>query len=743
MSTILAPEQPIAAPPQTMPTTPAAAPSVGARPTIVANRKLLVKRFASLGFTVSTGGGLPYWEVLLFTDRSLIDPANASRRTPVNFYSSRQESGLRRAPASGDDVFLVPSAVLRGFSAATPKPTAIYYTVAVYATPDGGSPMLPQPPEQLAVSAPFVSVSPDFTPDAVGQVLGVPSGRLRVVAQALDVAPSPASPAPAAAPGPATPPVDTAAAVSPVAPVPAAPAPVAATPGTTAAPGTVAPAPPPAVATTPVDAASDAAAGEDGYAFYAAHPEQMNGGVPAPAAIAGAPSPAPAAAPPAPAPVAQQPSAAPVADEPYDDGYGEYDDGWSAQPASWGGELEAPFPRGFPEPAPLVGEDGYGWSSTPPYELEGVATRYPYRGLDEPDAPPAGNGANVTTPPPPDAPVATSGGTVAQPAPATAPAPAPAVAPAPVAGTPVAGAPVGAAPPGQLALTIDDKRALIEKVAGAESGSERYGAINADGEYKGRFGPSHAAYHHHHIGLSYGIVQFTQESGNLGRLLQMMRDRDEATFGQIFGEHAAELLRVTTADGPPASESPEGRSARTQPVDGADLWEEPWLGRFRQAGSVAAFQSAQNELAAATFVDPMLRFAGDLGLDTDRALAMVVDRAVQMGVQGARHWIIAAVGPVSTPALRQQALTAVGASDLASFQAASGLDVDTLWGPVSHAALVGALRRLGGASPIPLPTVDQMLDAMVRRAEGDNALWAGRVARLRTADVFTDQPYAG
>ena len=39
------------------------------------------------------------------------------------------------------------------------------------------------------------------------------------------------------------------------------------------------------------------------------------------------------------------------------------------------------------------------------------------------------------------------------------------------------------------ALTIDDKRAIIEQIAGAESGSDRYGAINADGEFKGRFGP--------------------------------------------------------------------------------------------------------------------------------------------------------------------------------------------------------------------------------------------------------------
>jgi hypothetical protein len=35
-----------------------------------------------------------------------------------------------------------------------------------------------------------------------------------------------------------------------------------------------------------------------------------------------------------------------------------------------------------------------------------------------------------------------------------------------------------------------------------------------------------------------------------------------------------------------------------------------------------------------------------------------------------------------------------------------------------------------------------MLDAMVRRADADNAFWASRVKRLRTATGLTDHPYA-
>ena len=80
----------------------------------------------------------------------------------------------------------------------------------------------------------------------------------------------------------------------------------------------------------------------------------------------------------------------------------------------------------------------------------------------------------------------------------------------------------------------------------------------------------------------------------LGRLLRMMRQRDAQTFAQIFGGHAQQLIDVTTADGPPSSASPDGRSARVQPVESADLWREPWLTRFRRAGQHVPFQAAQN-----------------------------------------------------------------------------------------------------------------------------------------------------
>lgn len=311
----------------------------------------------------------------------------------------------------------------------------------------------------------------------------------------------------------------------------------------------------------------------------------------------------------------------------------------------------------------------------------------------------------------------------------------------PAPGTAVVEAPAAPpAPPAAVPLEIEAKRRIIERIAATESGAHRYGAINADGEFKGRFGPEHPAHQRYHIGLSYGIIQFTQDGGALGQLLTMMRERDPEAFAQIFGEHADALVAVTNAPGPSSRDVPEGRSARVQPVGGSDLWEGEWPDRFRRAGDHLPFQAAQNELAAANYLEPMLQFSGWLGLNTDRALTMAVDRAVQMGVNGARQWIVGAVGPVSTPALRQQALAALGHADLQAFQQATpGLAADNLWGPMTHAALAAALRGLGSASPIPIPTLDQMLDAMVRQAQGE--LWANRVERLRTATDFSDVPF--
>ena len=167
--------QPAAAAPPPAPTGPA--------PAIVANRHRLDDRFPVLGFNIRTQGR-PYFEVLLATDRTLFDPANASRRTPANFYAGRQDGGLARAGAE-DTAYIVPAGVLRRFADAKPRPAEIFFTVAAYDAPDG-PPILALPPNSLSSSAPSVLLGRDFHAQTMAVVLGVPTEKLRPVGQ-LDV----------------------------------------------------------------------------------------------------------------------------------------------------------------------------------------------------------------------------------------------------------------------------------------------------------------------------------------------------------------------------------------------------------------------------------------------------------------------------------------------------------------------------------------------------------------------------
>lgn len=670
-----------------------AGPATGALPRITPTRRTLDNRFPQLAFTIQTGGR-SFYEVLLATDAGLFAGERAAERHAANFYPARTDDRRLQPALGGSAIFIVPQPVLHTFAGATPRPTAIYYTVVTYADSAGSEPVFAMPPDELARHAPSVGLAADFRAETLATVLGIPVGKLR----RIDAALAPSRPAPAEA----------------------------------------------------LPRADDAVEGEDGASIamslatggpqdgYERHAGAMpltavrddNGG--------------------------------------YDDGFGDWPSLGATQAVDVdesevaGGHLgdayaapglaapfESPFPSGMPEPAALADaedpwadadvadvdtfggdafayDDGFG-SLSPVDEPDGrvdAASRshadhgrgyrdeaddfayeaafgleeaddrfdpeLPYEPLSlEPHALPLGQGG------------------------AAAPAP----------------------------LTIDAQRFIIEQIAPFESGRDGYAAMNRDGEFRGLFGHDHSAYGRYHIGLSYGIVQFTQDSGSLGQLLTMMRARDAGRFDAVFGSDAAELLRVTTAVGPASSDVAGGRSVRVQPVGGADLWEEPWISRFATAGAHVPFQAAQNELAARLYITPIRPFARWLGLDTDRALAMVVDRAVQMGVGGARRWIAGAVGPIQTAAQRQQALAALGHSDLRSFQrTVADLDADGEWGPQSHAALVGALRALGSASPVEIPTREQMLDTLVRRSAGER--WGHRVRTLRESTAFTDTGYA-
>jgi hypothetical protein len=299
--------------------------------------------------------------------------------------------------------------------------------------------------------------------------------------------------------------------------------------------------------------------------------------------------------------------------------------------------------------------------------------------------------------------------------------------PEPPADLPGADARSSAAP---VPLTIPEKFKLVALVARNEGGGGRdgYSAVNPDGEYND---PSHRFFHRQHVGLSWGIVQFTQLGGALGRVLSACQRRDPAQFAQVFGPDSEELLRVTNAD---------NEDDRLQPVGAQFLWEGDWPQRFRDAGKIPSFQAAQNEVAIEGYLDPNLAFARCLGWNTDRALALLYDRCVQMGNAGARSFIIRAINPIRTQKQRAEALSALGYPNLQAFaDAYPELDGDARWTPLCQAALAGALRGLGTESPVPVPALGEQLDRVVAASAGRR--FADRVQKLRGSSDLYDVTY--
>ena len=161
--------------------------------------------------------------------------------------------------------------------------------------------------------------------------------------------------------------------------------------------------------------------------------------------------------------------------------------------------------------------------------------------------------------------------------------------------------PGGPPPPGDWA----------KRVAGVVIGTESGGSYSAQNRNTDG------------AGLSFGILQWTQKSGSLGKILQRLHRTDPDAFSRIFGSDSAALLATTSAG------SAAGRMAA---VGGAVLWQAPWTARFQAAGQHEPFQAAQwAELFEGTHWQGAMKAATVLEVHTERAYALCFDRAVQQG----------------------------------------------------------------------------------------------------------------
>ena len=237
-------------------------------------------------------------------------------------------------------------------------------------------------------------------------------------------------------------------------------------------------------------------------------------------------------------------------------------------------------------------------------------------------------------------------------------------------------------------LTENEKKQILAAVACCEMNAEGFGSINSDTEFTGRkFGARGIETSYSrivHIGLSYGIIQYTQDSGSLGRLLKKMREKNPSRFDQIFGggskSIADSLITLTTTGRPDLAQvasvplsgqaywnkvrkTPEGkelkrlstqdkdedgksdlptsreiRGKRVQPIPATeggtpvDIWTGVWKQRFLDAGSELDFQEIQLKFGVENYLDPILSLARNNNVRSALGLAFITACAVRGGL---------------------------------------------------------------------------------------------------------------
>jgi hypothetical protein len=152
-------------------------------------------------------------------------------------------------------------------------------------------------------------------------------------------------------------------------------------------------------------------------------------------------------------------------------------------------------------------------------------------------------------------------------------------------------------------------------------------------------------------GLSWGILQWCQSTGNLGKVLSYVRNVDPAQFDAIMGPHAEAVVALCLA-------------GKMDAVDGVHLWHDPWPTRFRVLGKAPWVQDAQVRYAFnGQHMTGAVLALDKLGVRTQRALTLLFDTAVQQGPSRAVR--IASVARAAQP---QHRLAAYALACAAGFQ---------------------------------------------------------------------------
>ena len=130
-------------------------------------------------------------------------------------------------------------------------------------------------------------------------------------------------------------------------------------------------------------------------------------------------------------------------------------------------------------------------------------------------------------------------------------------------------------------------------------------------------------------GASVGLIQWSQAPGGLAELTNAIWRQRPDLMTRYFGSSAGRMVAQLAL---PGSESTD-YAARLAPIDGARLWQEPWLSRWKKALIDPDIKDIQDGLVLnGSYMRTTLRIAKLFGgTPTERGLALIFDRAVQQG----------------------------------------------------------------------------------------------------------------
>jgi len=205
-------------------------------------------------------------------------------------------------------------------------------------------------------------------------------------------------------------------------------------------------------------------------------------------------------------------------------------------------------------------------------------------------------------------------------------------------------APVPLASRGYLTLALDFEYSGLAKILSVVAqmeGAGNFGALNLNTD---------------RAGLSYGIIQWAQKPGRLGKILKSFRDANENDFVRIFAAGDASLAEGLIGHTSQAHGGVDASSGQT--TDPAfDLVSEPWISRFREAALWKPFQQAQVQAGLGDFRSALARIRRYAPqLNSERAVGFLLDLSNQFGEAGARSIFESALRPGMTEAELLQAM---------------------------------------------------------------------------------------